>query len=205
MTTDSIGKAISALVTSSTILVVVLFGNFMLRRTDGTVWGVSLPSRSVHFILGPVLVTLNSVLLVYLCALYKMESTPKEITDLRSMQKYHFFGFLANPFYVSKNQAITAVGYAFLIVLWWLGMYTFLYSLGLNVDSPWLFGWQVLISVIYLALGLASMLAIQACWSKFDITVYRWKMWAAFVGIPIGAFLPPLLLRLGIPKISLFK
>jgi hypothetical protein len=78
-------------------------------------------------------------------------------------------------------------------------MYSFLYSIGLNkpADTPFLFGWQTLITVLYLALGLGSMIAIQACWNKFGFASYQLKHWLAFLGIAIGAFVPPILLRHG--------
>jgi hypothetical protein len=184
------------------ILIVAIFINFLVRRSDASVIGITLPSRLVHLALGPTLVLLNGVLLVYLCALYQTAASMNEVGSLQRSQKYLHLGFLVNPFYISKNSVITAVGYAFLIFLWWLGMHTFLYSIGLNsTNSPFLFGWQILISVLYLSVGLASMFAIQACWQKFGIASYQLKIWAAFVSIPVGAFLPPLLLRLGLPHL----
>jgi hypothetical protein len=66
------------------------------------------------------------------------------------------------------------------------------------------FGWQTLISVVYLALGPASMVVIQLRWQKFGMS-YTWKWLIGFVGIPIGAFLPPLILRLGLPDLPFFR
>jgi hypothetical protein len=201
MSALGVGKAIAAMISYATILIIVIFANFLLRRTDATVLGVMLPARLAHFILGPVLVLLNAVILVYLCALYKMTLGNSEITQLQHLQKYKFFGSMFNPFYVAGNPAANAIGYAFLITLWWLGMWSFIYSIGLNpeADGPWLFGWQSLISVLFLALGLASMIAIQACWSKIGFDLYRIKYFSGFLGIAIGAFVPPVLLRHGLP------
>jgi hypothetical protein len=87
----------------------------------------------------------------------------------------------------------------FLIVLWWIGMHSFIYSITLNPDSPLLFAWQVVVSLIYLVLGLASMLVIQLCWSKWGFDPYRTKQLVGFVGIAVGAFGLPVLLHLGAP------
>lgn len=202
MTATVIGKGINNIVAFAMVMIIAIFTNFLLRRTDASIIGVTLPSGLIHLVLGPALVFLNSTLLVYLCALYRTTASINEVAGLQRSQKYLYFGFLINPFYISKSTIATAVGYAFLIVLWRLGMHSFLYSLGLNAaDSPLLFGWQVLISVLYLAVGLASMFAIQTCWQKFGMEPYQLKMWAAFIGIIVGAFLPPFLLWLGVPHL----
>jgi hypothetical protein len=92
-------------------------------------------------------------------------------------------------------------------VLWWLGFHSFLYSIefGGEQPAPFLFGWQILISVVYLALGLASMIVIQLCWQKFGMGSYTWKWLIGFVGIPIGAFLPPIAIRLGLPDLPFLR
>jgi hypothetical protein len=129
-----------------------------------------------------------------------------EVAQLQRLQKYKIFGSIFNPFYTAGNPVANAIGYAFLIILWWLGMWSFVYSIGLNqkADGPWFFGWQTLISILFLVLGLASMIAIQACWSKIGFDPYRIKYIIAFPGIAIGAFLPPLLLRHGLPFMNHF-
>jgi len=201
MSALAITKAISGIAAFATTMIILVFGNFLLRKADATVLGVAVPSRFVHAVIGPVLVLLNGVLLLYLCALYRTNVAAAEVAQIQHAQQYKLLGALFNPFYISRNAAINAIGYAFLIVLWWLGMHAFLYSIGLNKDStgPWFFGWQTLITVMYLALGLSSMWAIQACWYKFGIHDYDSKLIAAFLGIPIGAFVPPLVLKLGSP------
>lgn len=203
MNAEQIGKAINDIVASATIMILLIFMNFLLRRSQASIFGVTLPSRYIHLGLGPILVLLNSVLLIYLCALYRSDASDGEIISVQQSQKYMFLGFLFNPFYVSKNNILTGMGYAFLIFLWWIGMHSFWYSIGLNSnESPFLFGWQVLVNVLYLAVGLASMFAMQACWQKFGITQYQVKIWAAFVGIAAGALLPPIILGLGLPRFS---
>jgi hypothetical protein len=120
---------------------------------------------------------------------------------LQGLQKYKIFGAILNPFYASGGVLANAVGYAFLIILWWFGMYSFIYSIDLNkaAGSAFLFGWQTLISILYLALGLSSMIAIQACWRKFGFASYELKLWVSFLGIAVGAIMPPILLRHGLP------
>lgn len=198
-----IGKSITSLVSSATITIVLVFGNFLLRSKSkyATVEGITLSARNIHFILGPVLVLLNAALFVYLCALYKSNASHDQIDTLQHLPGHWILNPIFNPFYVSHNRIVNAIGYAFLIVLWWLGMYSFYYSIQLNpsVDGPWLFGWQTLISVLYLALGLGSMLAIQACWSKFGFAPYTTKLYASFLGIAVGCSVPPLLLHHGLP------
>jgi hypothetical protein len=43
------------------------------------------------------------------------------------------------------------------------------------------------------------MIAIQACWSKIGFDPYRIKYFIGFLGIAIGAFVPPVLLKHGLP------
>lgn len=201
MTAVSLVRAIMQIIFFATTTIAVIFANFLLRRADTTVAGVMLPARQIHAVLGPVLVLLNALLFVYVCALYKIHTSNVEVAELQSLQKYKVFGAAFNPFYASGGIFANAVGYAFLIILWWFGAYSFVYSIGLNKppDTPFLFGWQTLISILYFALGIASMIAIQACWQKFGFASYQLKLWVSFVGIAIGALLPPILLRQGLP------
>jgi hypothetical protein len=122
------------------------------------------------------------------------------ISYIQSHQVYRFFGPVFNPFFVSDQPIINAFGYMFLIVLWWVGQYTFWYSIGMNQYSPFLYAWTILISTIYLVVGLISMLAIPSCWRKFGMSAYTLKWYSGFVGI--GAGLPPLLTGRGMPKFS---
>jgi hypothetical protein len=202
MTALDLVKSISGLLSTSTVLILLVFGNFLLQRGDVAVFGVQLPVRIIHTLLGPSLVLINSALLVFPCALYRTGLDASAVTAIQSYQPKWILGPLLNPFYLGPSAIWNSVGYAFLIILWWLGMHSFVYSIGLNADSKWLFGWMALISVLFLALGLGSMLAIQGTWEKIDMSQYRLKWVCGFVGIPVGAFLPPLLLRLGAPRFS---
>jgi hypothetical protein len=196
-----IGRVIIGLLNFATFTIFLLFGNFLLQKSTAKVMGIPLPLRQIHFLLGPVLLLANGALFIFLCALSRSDVSHAEITELQRMQSYRFFGAIFNPFYVSGGRFANAIGYAFLIVLWWLGMYSFYYSIGLNAsaDGPWLFGWQALVSVLYFALGLASMFAIQSCWNKFGPAPYNIKLYVSFLGIAIGAIVPPILLRHGLP------
>ena len=120
------------------------------------------------------------------------------LAQVQTLQVKWVFGPLCNPFYVGSNSLLTGCGYAFLIVLWWDRDAHIPLFHWPELGSRWLFGWQTLISVMYFALGLASMLAIQACWNKLGMEAYRAKWISGFIGIPIGAFLPPPT-RLGAP------
>jgi hypothetical protein len=202
MSPVEIVKGIGALLWFGAGIIFALFVNFLLRRqiSDG-ILGLPISSSWIHAVLGPVLLVVNGMLLVYLCALYDTRVEKTTIAQIQSTQIKWIFGPLCNPFFLGKYRLLNSCGYAFLIILWWLGMHTFLYSTGLNPQSKWVFGWQTLISVMFLALGLASMLAIQGCWRNFGMADYRLKWIFGSIGIPIGAFLPPILLRLGLPKI----
>ena len=194
-------KSISGLLFTGTVIILLVFINFLLQRGDASIWGVHLPVRAVHAVLGPVLILINSALLVFLCALFRTKFDLSSVEQIQNYQPKWILGLLINPFYKGNSAFANGVGYAFLIILWWLAMHSFTYSIHLNSDSRWLFAWSSLISVIFLALGLASMLAIQGTWSKIGMDNYRIKWIFGFIGIPIGAFLPPFLLRLGVPKI----
>jgi hypothetical protein len=200
MTALDLVKGISALVWVGSSLTVLLFVNFLLRRGTA-LYGIPIAPEWVHAFLGPILLVVNGALLVLLCALHQTPVSDEELQQIRAHQVKFLLGPLCNPFYAGRSRWLNGVGYAFLILLWWLAMHSFLYSINLNTSSRWLFGWQTLISALFLALGYASMIAVQGCWEKFGVSVYAEKWKFGMIGIPIGAFLPPLLLGLGLPKI----
>ena len=195
-----LAKGIGALLFTGTVIILLVFVNFLLRKSNATVFGVPIPASTIHAVLGPLLVIVKGALVVFLCALLKTELDSAGIKAIQTTQIKMLFGPLFNPFYVSASNWINGCGYAFLIILWWIGMHSFVYSIHLNPESKWLFGWQMLISAMFLALGLTAMFAIQSIWAKMGLGSYRVKWLCGFIGIPIGAFLPPFLLRLGVPK-----
>ena len=194
-----IDRAIMGALFSAACTIVAVFVNLASGKAETSVLGVGLPARQVHFVLGSFLVLLNAYVFVCLCALYRVHVGSNQLAHLQDLSQYKILGPLFNPFYTSDKifaKAVAALGYAFLIILWWLGFYSFSYSVGPNesADSPFLFGWRMLISILYLVLGLLSMLAIQQCWRKFDFASYQLKWLVGFLGILIGASVPPLIL-----------
>lgn len=173
MTALEIVKGIGGLLWFGAGIIVALFGNFLLRKHfSDSILDIPIPSNWVHAVLGPILLIVNSTLLVFLCALYLTPVDDATLAQIQSTQIKWVFGPLCNPFYLGQYRLFNGCGYAFLIILWWLGMHTFLYSIRLNT-----------------------------CWKKFGFPAYRLKWMFGFIGIPIGAFLPPLLLKLGLPRI----
>lgn len=203
MTPEQLVKSISNLLFVAMVTVGLAFWNFLWRREHPgiEVFDVSLPAETVHLVLGIFLIIFNAVIFVFLWALYDADLSEEQVRAIKSMNVKFVLGPLLNPFYVSGHAFVNAVGYAFLIVLWWLGMHSFTYSLRFTTGRGLVFGWQLLVSCMYLILGLGSMVAIQQCWLKMGVDAYKLKWRWCFVGIPVGAFLPPLLLRLGIPQL----
>jgi hypothetical protein len=205
MTHSDLIRGIGNLLFMGLTLILFVFINFLFRRSNAELMGIPVAANLVHTVLGPLLVIINSILLVFLCALLKTELDPSQLADVQNHQVKWVLGPLLNPFFVSKYSLLNNIGYAFLIILWWLGMHSFIYFIQLNPDgspySKWIFGWQSLINVLYLAVGLASMIAIQTGWQQYGLEIYQAKRYWGFLGILIGAFLPPLLLKLGIPKL----
>ena len=201
MTHISLIKGIGNLLFTASTTIVLIFISFLLRKSEAEVLGLPIQSRTVHAVLGSFLILVNACLVVYLIALYASDLGKDQIREIQSYQVKYVLGPLLNPFYLSKSTFINSIGYAFLIILWWLAMHSLTYSINLNQRTPLLFGWQALISVLFFVLGLMSMLAIQGCWAKWGLEAYRWKLNLAFVGIGIGGFLPPILLKLGLPEV----
>jgi len=79
-------------------------------------------------------------------------------------------------------------------------MHCFWFSAQVENQTRFTKAWSYLVGALYLVIGLMSMLAIQGCWTKLGIEQYRLKQIGGFVGIPVGAFLPPLLFRLDFPQ-----
>lgn len=200
MSAVDIVKGIGGLLFFGAGIIIVVFTNFVLRRSNAPLAGIPIPASTVHAILGPLLVLINAALLVLLCALFRTDIDDQARLDIQKCEVKWVLGPLLNPFYLSESPTASAVGYAFLIVLWWLGMHAFAYSVAENPGSRWLYGWQILVSVLYLALGLAAMAFIQSGWNKLGMDDYRLKWRCGFIGIPIGVFIPPILLRLGLPR-----
>lgn len=198
---DQYIQAISGLLFFGMSTIILIFINFVLRRGHSAIFGIPIPASKVHIVLGPLLVLINAALFVYLCAFVSTTLTPHQILRVQSYQPKFLLGPILNPYFLGKTVFLNNIGMAFLIVLWWLGMHSFIYSLELEQFSPLRFGWQSLISVLYLSLGLASIIAIQMCWIKWGFGSYKDKWLFSFFGIAIGAFGPPYLLKLGIPKI----
>ena len=184
----------------------MIFVNFVLRKEQAII-GIPVSPRKVHLILGPLIVLINSGLFVCLCALASSKLTPEQIFEIQSYQPKIPGGLgrllrpLINPYYLGFNNFLNNISMAFLIVLWWLGMHSFVYSLELEKYSPVRFGWQSLITLLYLSLGLASMIAIQICWVQWGFDAYKSKWAFSFLGIAIGAFGLPAFLNLGFPKL----
>jgi hypothetical protein len=194
-------SSISGLIFTGMLLVFGLFVNLVFGKSSGSVLGTSIPFEYVRIALGPVIVITNAALFLFLGALSRLHLTAAEISYAQSYQVWWILGPLFNPFYVSNYPVINAVGYAFLIILWWIGVYTFLYSVDINADSPFYDSWKLMVSAIYLCLGLMSMVAIQRCWMRFGFGAYTLKWKFALVGIVAGMTLPPLLSGRGIPRI----
>jgi hypothetical protein len=85
-------------------------------------------------------------------------------------------GFLS---YVTDN-----LGLALLLLLWWFGFHTGFF-LHRNTKQAWI---SNLLSIIYLLLGLTSMVLIMAFMAKVNSETVIIKEILLFVAIPIGAF-----------------
>lgn len=85
-------------------------------------------------------------------------------------------GFLS---YVTDN-----LGLALLLLLWWLGFHTGFF-LPRNTKQTWV---NNLLSMIYLVLGLTSMVFIMVFMAKVNSETIIIKQILLFVAIPIGAF-----------------
>ena len=191
-------KNITGLLTTSMTLLVLLFVNVLLGKNTASIFGFAVPTSSVHFVLGPTLLLLNAAILYYLLVLFFMQIDPSstEAIAIREMNPMWVLGPLVNPLYISGYKFINGIGYGFLIVLWWLGMHSFWMSINMNTLSPSILAWNYLIGGMFLVLGLASMLVIQSLFSKFGMELYRLKWMCSFIGILVGAGVPPLILQL---------
>jgi hypothetical protein len=163
MSPEILAKTTVSIVSTALCTIMGMFINFLVRKGDGTVLGLTLPTESIHFILGPFLLILNSALVIFLFALYAIDITEEQLRAIKAQEAWFFFGPICNPFYIGRLSAMNNIGYAFIIVLWWLGMHSFLYSIEQNASQPLLYGWQILFSVLFLALGLVAMWGIQLC------------------------------------------
>jgi hypothetical protein len=105
VTAVDITKGITGIITTAMTVIAVLFVNFLARRGNSAVFGVVIPTRLVHFLLGPVLVVLNGALLLFLCALYQTADNT-DVAGVQQQNKYVILGFLANPFYVGRSQTL---------------------------------------------------------------------------------------------------
>ena len=85
-------------------------------------------------------------------------------------------GFLS---YITDN-----LGLALLLLLWWLGFHTGFF-LHRGTKQAWI---SNLLSVIYLVLGLTSMVLIMLLMAKVNSETIIIKQILLFVAIPIGAF-----------------
>lgn len=189
-------KNITGLITTGSTLVIFLFINMILRRLDVSIFGFALPTTSVHFVLGPVLIFVNAAILYFLLVLWfsDIPASGKVVELIKGFNPLGVLGPLINPFFVGKYELINAIGYAFCIILWWLGMHSFWMSTQLNAPSPSILAWNVLVGGIYLVIGLASMAAIQSIFVRFGLDLYKTKWFCAFLGIGIGAIIPRLMI-----------
>jgi hypothetical protein len=201
MRVENLIHTISGLLLTGSSLAIVVFVNLILRKRDIQIsgFGISMPTEQVYIIFGPMILLINSTLFIFLCALYKHDLNQEEMAIVTSYQPIPLTGPLFNPFFISANIYINSMGYAFLIVLWWIAMHSFWYSIDLNTGTPFVFAYRWFITCLFLALGLMSMLAIQQCWYKFGFDDFKIKWVCGFIGIPIGGFLLPFLLKLGAP------
>jgi hypothetical protein len=201
MEVTNLVASIGGLIGWGAVLVFASFLSLAFKKTDINLIGVTISAESAHLILGPLLVIVNTAVFMMTAILSRLTISPDDLKQLQSKHILEYLGPILNPFFVSDNQIINSLGYMFLIVLWWIGQYTFLYSVELNLDSPFLYAWKLLISALYLAIGLISMLMIQQCWINFGMAAYKTKYYVGFLGIIIGAGLPPVLTGRGFPKL----
>jgi hypothetical protein len=85
-------------------------------------------------------------------------------------------GFLS---YITDN-----LGLALLLLLWWLGFHTGFF-LHRGANKAWIGN---LLSILYLILGLTSMVLIMLFMAKVNSDTFLIKQILLFVAIPIGAF-----------------
>lgn len=200
MPVESLIKSIAGVTWVAVAGILLIFANLVIGKRDGSLFGFNLPTQKIHLVLGPVLIILTAALVIMLFALTRFQLSEEQLTLAKEHQVLFILGPLANPFYRSDSAFVSNMGYAFLIVMWWLGMHSFTYSIGQESPTPLLYGWQVLFGIVFLALGLAAMLGIQVCWHTLGMEEYRGKLQWSFLGIVIGAFLPPYLFNLGLPQ-----
>lgn len=210
MNAQLITSNIGGLLATGFLTIALMFINFLSRRGDlpnkiqwlfrkladvPRFFGAATSDAMLHYILGTFVCIITAFVVVHLAALYASRVDSEALKEIQSQQVWLFLGSIFNPFYVDKNGFVNSIGYAFLIVLWWFGMYSVTFAYRLGNRTPFSFGWHALLSVIYFAIGLAAMIGIQSCWNKFGIETYRSKLLFSFIGIAVGALLPPFLLK----------
>src|SRR5438477_1523475 len=121
-------KNISGLLFTGCTVIVLVFVNFLIGSSQAGVFGTELPTKAVHAVLGPALILINSALVVFLFAFYRTEVDQASLSAIQQYQPKWVLGPILNPFYVGRNPLLNCLGYAFLIILWWLGMHSFAYS-----------------------------------------------------------------------------
>jgi len=89
---------------------------FSSKRAQVAIFGFVFSSSEVYIALGPLLILVNSAF-VFCATLYFTDVNNDEIALMQSRETYWIFWPLFNPFFVSHNRIVNAVGYAFLIIL----------------------------------------------------------------------------------------
>jgi hypothetical protein len=187
-------RNVSGLLLTSIILILGLFINFVRNQDVATIFGFNLPSQTLHLALGPILLLINCAILYFMMVLFLMPINAEQVIQMQNLNPMWLLGPIVNPLYVSNFSVVNSFGYAVLIILWWLAMHTFWFSIRLNSSSPFIAAWDLLFGGLFLLLGLSSMIVVQSLFYKLGLDYYQLKIRFSFVGIAIGAFLPPFIL-----------
>jgi hypothetical protein len=179
-----------------------MFGAFLVQRAGSTLLGGVFPARSVYVGLGIAMIVVNGALLFFLIALATTKIDAAQFEEIRRYQPGWIPASIANPFFMGSNPVLGTLGHAVVVFVWWLGMHAFVYAIGLNGESRWMAAWLALAFALYSGLGPAILLALLAGWSKLGLAEYRIRWLCGLAAIPISAVLPPVLFRLGLPRLS---
>lgn len=80
------------------LLCLLLFLNFILRRSDVDLFSLRVPAGMIHLILGPILIAVNMAILVFFLGVSLSDVTKEELLELRSTEVLGVFGPLSIPF-----------------------------------------------------------------------------------------------------------
>ncbi len=84
MTHLQLAKGLGNLFFTSCLLIGMIFINFLIRKGNAEVLGVSIPSKIIHLALGPVLILTNAIVVILLFTMFAKEISPNELSSLQS-------------------------------------------------------------------------------------------------------------------------